>query len=93
MTEQQGSRLPEDWQPTDELRGFARDLGLDPQDVRDEFVDHWIAVPGAKGRKLNWPATFCNRCRALAGRNRPAPSFETWNDRRIRLARAAVRDA
>lgn len=61
-----GTRLSEDWALTPELRAFASDLGLNPDDVRDEFVDHWTAVPGSRGLKLDWAKTFKNRCRQLA---------------------------
>jgi hypothetical protein len=30
-----------------------------------EFVDYWIAVPGQRGCKLNWSATWRNRVRQL----------------------------
>ena len=33
---------------------------LDPMNVADGFRDYWIAVPGAKGKKANWPATWRN---------------------------------
>lgn len=29
-------------------------------DQHQEFVDHWIAQPGIKGRKTNWVATWRN---------------------------------
>src|SRR5205807_10123032 len=58
-----GTRLAEDWQLSDELRGFASDLGLDPDEVRAEFVDFWTSVPGSRGLKLDWDKTFKNRCR------------------------------
>lgn len=64
-----GSRLPDGWQPGPELEQFARELGLDPVAVTAEFADYWRGVPGAKGVKLDWDATFRNRCRELAGRN------------------------
>jgi hypothetical protein len=63
-----GTRILDDWKLTPELRGFASDLGLDPDVTREGFVDYWRGVPGARGRKLDWPATFRNRCRDLAGR-------------------------
>lgn len=63
-----GTRIPEDWQPRDEDREFARSLGLDPDKLRDEFVDYWIAIPGSRGAKLNWFSTYRNRAREVAGR-------------------------
>jgi len=69
-----GTRLALDWYPSDAERAFAGGLGLDAEQVAAEFRDYWHAVPGQRGRKLDWAATFRNRCRALAGsggRGRP----------------------
>ncbi|MBP0492105.1 DUF1376 domain-containing protein [Pararoseomonas indoligenes] len=65
-----GTRLPTDWQPGDADRAFARSLGLDPDAVAEEFRDFWCALPGSKALKLDWSATFHNRCREVAGRRR-----------------------
>lgn len=56
------TRLPEGWEP------FAEDLatavGLIGADRAgrelEKFTDYWRAVPGAKGRKLDWNATYRN---------------------------------
>ena len=48
----QGKRLPEDWHPR------AED-GLDNQELA-KFRDYWKAVPGQKGIKLDWDATWRN---------------------------------
>ena len=61
-----GSRLPEDFQPDLDLLAWASSKGFTEATLdaaRDEFVDYWRAVPGAKGRKLDWQATFRNRLR------------------------------
>ena len=63
-----GTRLPEDWQLSDEDRAFAIDLGLDPDLGLEEFRDYWTSVPGARARKLDWSRTFRNRCRELGRR-------------------------
>lgn len=54
----------------------ALELGLPDREIQSawvEFVDYWIAVPGHRGVKSNWPATWRNRVRELvkrrAGRN------------------------
>lgn len=65
-----GARLPDEWWPSSVDQDFARDLGLDPTAIVDEFRDYWRAVPGARGRKLDWSATFRNRCRDVAARHR-----------------------
>ncbi|HEX2886853.1 hypothetical protein [Vineibacter terrae] len=62
-----GTRLAPDWRPAAAEQAFAARLGLDADRIAAEFRDYWHAVPGARGRKLDWPATFRNRCRVLAG--------------------------
>ena len=47
-----GSRLPDDWHPR------AED-GLDNLELA-KFRDYWKAVPGQKGVKLDWDATWRN---------------------------------
>ena len=47
-----GKRLPADWHPR------AED-GLDNQELA-KFRDYWKAVPGQKGIKLDWDATWRN---------------------------------
>lgn len=87
--DKRGTRLADDWQLTDELRAFAVDHGLDPDETRAEFVDHWTSVPGSKGLKLDWGKTFKNRCRDVAKR----PLFgrgESASDRRAREVQAAI---
>lgn len=61
-----GFRLPENWQPNEELADFCRSLRLDPADQAARFRDYWTAQPGQKGRKVNWPATWRNWCRTAA---------------------------
>ncbi len=62
---QGATRLSPDWQLTPELRQFAIDHYQDPNQARDEFVDYWKSVPGVRGQKLDWEATFRNRVRDL----------------------------
>jgi hypothetical protein len=88
---ERGTRLTDAWQLTEELRGFASDLGLEPQQMRDEFVDYWTAVPGSKGLKLDWAKTFKNRCRDLGKKSRQPVRGEDWNQRRIREAKEAIK--
>lgn len=62
-----GTRLPANWLPDADDRTFAEDRGLNADVVGEEFRNFWVAVPGSKGLKLDWKATFRNRCIALAG--------------------------
>lgn len=56
-----GTRLPDDWTPPDDR--LAGEMGMNAEDYlrqADIFRDYWRAVPGAKGRKTDWPATWRN---------------------------------
>lgn len=53
--------LPDDWK--DAAEKLAPDL--DAEKLFDEFSDYWKAVPGEKGRKKDWLATFRNHIRNL----------------------------
>ncbi len=66
--EPRGKRLPEDWQPTFEQRRFAESFGLEWTAVADKFRDYWIAIPGQRGRKACWNATWRNWVRTEAER-------------------------
>lgn len=63
-----GTRLPEDWKPSDEELSYARSCGLPAERVSEDYRDYWIARPGVAGRKLNWPATWRVWCRKAADR-------------------------
>lgn len=74
--EPKGTRIPEGWEPPEELKTWTREAIADagaedrikPGRVLEEFRDYWRSVPGAKGRKTDWPATWRNRIRALIDR-------------------------
>jgi hypothetical protein len=51
---------------TEEFRQAAIDLGAEPARAPDmwlEFVDYWVGVPGHRGVKLDWIATWRNDVR------------------------------
>jgi len=56
-----GSRLPLTELP-DDWRTFCQTErpDLDPRKTWETFHDYWIAQPGAKGRKIDWLATWRN---------------------------------
>jgi len=60
--EPRGSRLAEDWHPSEEDTAFCKTERPDlrPSEVAKRFYDYWTGVPGAKGRKLDWSATWRN---------------------------------
>ena len=88
------SRMPEDWAPEPEP-DIEPDLA---ERERPRFADYWRGVPGAKGRKLDWQATWRNWCRKAkedrrnVTSNRPrynpadASSPESVADRRSKIA-------
>lgn len=41
--------------------------GVDLAAATEEFVDYWKGVPGQRGRKTDWEATWRNRMRVKAG--------------------------
>lgn len=64
------SRLPDDFAPD---LDFAEQQGITDSLLESaKFRDYWIAQPGAKGRKLDWQATWRNWCRNAKPASRPA---------------------
>lgn len=62
-----GSRIPEDFSLTPELRQYAIDRGVDPTREFEGFTDYWRSSAGAKALKADWPATWrtwVRRCEA-----------------------------
>lgn len=61
------TRLPKDWiLPTVWAEWAEETLGWPNKkvyEVAEIFRDYWIAVPGAKGTKADWQATWRNWCR------------------------------
>lgn len=68
------TRLPADWVPSDDDIEFCKTERTDLiySVVADRFRDYWIAQPGAKGRKLDWSATWRNWVRNEKLINQPA---------------------
>jgi len=67
------SRLDPDWQPSAELLAQCVELGVSQDEqlgyVLPEFRDYWCSRGGREAAKLDWPATYRNRCREV-GRKR-----------------------
>jgi hypothetical protein len=59
---QRASRLPAGWMPCLEDARFCQDTrpDLSIDETMNRFRDYWIAQPGAKGKKLDWSATWRN---------------------------------
>jgi hypothetical protein len=67
------SRLPDDWQPRkgDWLLMEEHFPSLDLKLETHSFRDYWNSVPGAKGRKSDWNATWRNWMRNAYKRSKP----------------------
>jgi hypothetical protein len=76
-----GTRLPEDWQPSTTLREWAASEfpGINLKAALDEFRDYWKGVPGQRGRKSDWDATFRNRVREIARRQPRGSNYANGN--------------
>lgn len=51
----------------DEFRSIATSFRVNADRAWPEFYDYWLAVPGQRGVKLDWTATWRNRCRQISG--------------------------
>lgn len=76
-----GSRLSDTWVP-DEV--FASREGLSAETIRREaasFRDYWRGVPGQRGVKVDWDATWRNWVRKAASAKQPSgkspPSYDS----------------
>lgn len=70
-SKKRGTRLPDDIEPDIQA---ALSEGLSEAEARREiakFRDYWRSIPGQKGVKLDWPATWRNWCRKAADDRRP----------------------
>jgi hypothetical protein len=61
-----GSRLQPGFVPPDSWLEFCKEerKDLDPFETYNSFHDYWTSVPGQKGSKLDWEATWRNWVRA-----------------------------
>jgi hypothetical protein len=85
-----GSRLAEEFALTPAMREWAlkeaADVDLDL--ALAEFRDYWRGVPGSRGKKLDWEATWRNRMRELQGRiaSRKVARIDERNGRQSQTA-------
>jgi hypothetical protein len=66
-----GSRLPDDWKPTENDTTWQAEHGVDDVIARREaekFRDYWRAKPGQSAVKLDWSATWRNWLRTVIER-------------------------
>lgn len=60
---QKGTRISKDWEPPTGWVEIAIGLGLPRANAvseLDRFKDYWVGVPGQRGIKLDWEATWRN---------------------------------
>lgn len=65
------TRIPDDFQPDDSMRAWYREnIGSSINGVveHEKFCDYWRAVPGIRGQKVDWPATWRNWMRTASER-------------------------
>lgn len=72
--EMKGTRLSEDWEPSEADIKFARDLEIDPDWEAAKFKSYWLAKSGKDATKIRWDQTWQNWIRNAAER---VPSFKT----------------
>lgn len=68
-TRARGTRIVAGAMLSDADRAFARGEGMSDAWIDRawaEFIDYWIGIPGNRGTKLNWSATWRNRVRQIA---------------------------
>jgi len=100
---ERSTRLPQDFTPDDKMRKWFVDeqLGavIDGKREHEKFVDYWLGCPGARGRKVDWPATWRNWMRTAAERaaRRPgnavvpvsgAPQYRSTTDAKVQQTMA-----
>lgn len=97
--EKRGARLPDDWRPTDADLAAITSLLLPATELQrqmDIFRDYWRSIPGAKGRKLDWSATWRNWMRRAAADQKqrsPRAGKYSIHDSLADLADAEAREA
>ena len=84
-----GTRLPDDWTPSELDRAYAAKQGLDADAVAEKFSNHWLSKAGKDARKASWSAAFrvwCQRDAEWAReRARAAPRGENAAAERRRV--------
>lgn len=86
-----GTRLPDDWQPSNDLVDQMRQEcpGVDLHAEHRVYADYWAAQPGQKGVKADWDATWRNWIRkAVAGSGRAATPRRSTTDDRVASVQA-----
>jgi uncharacterized protein YdaU (DUF1376 family) len=83
LPDSKGAQIDPLWQPDENLLKWCRENGVsDPVAITAKFVDYWQGIPGQKGRKRDWSATFRNWCRKEREfKGAPSPTdTNRWKD-------------
>jgi len=86
-----GSRLSDEWAPSVEQEHYARDLGLDPKRVAEDFRDYWTARADKGAVKADWGATWRTWCRKQSEAPQRASYGQQGHVQRERPGQAAAR--
>lgn len=74
-----GTRLPEDWEPSETLLQWAQDNRPDLRHllpiVVEDFKDYWLSTTGTKATKLDWDRTFKRWIRTCNARTYHRPNM------------------
>ena len=87
VEKQRATRFPADAVLSDEWFDFCQTErpDLNPEKTFESFKDYWIAIPGAKGTKQDWPATWRNWVRKEQTQKSNTSTTETTYQRSMRL--------
>lgn len=87
VEKQRATRFPADAVLSDEWFDFCQTArpDLNPEKTFESFKDYWIAIPGAKGTKQDWPATWRNWVRKEQTQKSNTSTTETTYQRSMRL--------
>lgn len=82
-TSKRGTRITEDWQPSEALKAWTREnapAAANPREVA-KFVDYWLSVSGSHGVKMSWDATWRNWARRTQeNADRQPKTYRSQND-------------
>jgi len=71
------TRVPDDFTPSEEMKKWFVEGGyaslFNGPNEHEKFMDYWRSVPGIRGQKVDWPATWRNWMRTAAERSGRQP--------------------
>jgi hypothetical protein len=81
-----GSRLPDGFPDADSIAWCQSERPtLNAVELSDKFRDYWAGVPGQRGRKSDWPATWRNFVRSEFSRAPPSRASPSALDRQAEV--------